>query len=248
MRLFANAQQSIRRPTLGERYETYGQGFVITEPNQSLRTEHITSMEVGAEYRPLTKVTLGATAFLNELRDALGKQIIAQKTSASPIVGELPAGYFVQQRVNLDRARVQGMKLSASWRPSSSFSIEGNVIFNDPNILRCSAATQLAGRQMAQVSRRTAVLSARWQASRNLSFRLRVRSMGRQFVDDENALRLGDAVIADIGASYAVTEHAELFLTAENVADAVVQTGRSTTGLVCIGEPRVILGGLRWKW
>jgi outer membrane receptor protein involved in Fe transport len=247
-RLFANAQQSIRRPTLGERYETYGQGFVVTEPNQSLPTEHITSMEVGAEDRPMTTVTLGATAFSNELRDAPGKQTIAQGTLDSPTVGELPSGYFVQQRVNLDRVRVQGLKLSVSWQPSSSFSLDGNLIFNDPIILRCSAATQLEGRQMAQVSRRTAVLSARWQASRNLSFRFRVRSMGRQFVDDENALRLGDAVIADIGANYAVTEHAELYLMAENLTDVTVETGRSTNGVVCIGAPRVILGGLRWKW
>jgi outer membrane receptor protein involved in Fe transport len=196
----------------------------------------------------MTTVTLGATAFSNELRDAPGKQTIAQGTLDSPTVGELPSGYFVQQRVNLDRVRVQGLKLSVSWQPSSSFSLDGNLIFNDPIILRCSAATQLEGRQMAQVSRRTAVLSARWQASRNLSFRFRVRSMGRQFVDDENALRLGDAVIADIGANYAVTEHAELYLMAENLTDVTVETGRSTNGVVCIGAPRVILGGLRWKW
>ena len=248
LRFHANAQESSRSPTLGERYETYGHGFIVTEPNPDLRTAQNTSVEFGAEDRPAASVSLGATAFLNELRDALGNLRIQRGSGGFPMVDALPSGYFVQQRINLDRVRVQGLKLSASWQPGTAFSLEASLLFNDPTILHSAIAPELEGRQMAGVSRRIAILSAKWQASKDLSFRLRVRSLGRQFVDDENTLRLGDAIVADVGANYAVTEHAELYLTAENLTDAAVETNRSTNGVVCIGAPRLILGGLRWKW
>jgi outer membrane cobalamin receptor len=247
-RLFVNAQDSIRRPTLGERFETVGQGFVVTEPDPGLRTERDTSFEIGAENRPMTAVTLCATAFSNQLRNALGKQTITSGAAESEIVGALPAGYFVQQRVNLDQARVQGLKLSADWQAGAAFTLNASVVFLDPTVLRCSAAPQLEGRRMAQVPRRTGVVSARWEASKNLSIRVRVRSLGRQFVDDENTLQLGEAVVADVGANYAITEHVQLNLTVENFTNAAVETSRSTTGVVCIGAPRVVFGGLRLRW
>jgi outer membrane receptor protein involved in Fe transport len=248
LRFDANAQESSRSPTLGERYETYGHDFIVTEPNPDLRTEHNTSVEVGAKGHPAAAVSLGATAFLNELRDTLGNLRIQRGSGEFPMVDALPSGYFVQQRINLDRARVQGLKLSAGWQPGTAFSLEASLLFNDSTILHSAIAPGLEGRQMAGVSRRIAVLSAKWQASRDLAFRFRVRSLGRQFVDDENTLRLGDAIVADVGANYAVTEHADFYLTAENQTDVAVATSRSTNGVVCIGAPRIVLCGVRLRW
>jgi outer membrane receptor protein involved in Fe transport len=248
LRFHANAQESSRNPTLGERYETYGHDFIVTEPNPDLRAEHNTSFEVGAEGRPAAAVSLGATAFFNELRDTLGNLRIQSGSGEFPMVDVLPSGYFVQQRINLDRARVQGLKLSASWQPVTTFSLDASLLFNDSTILHSAIAPGLEGRQMAGVSRRIAVLSAKWQASRDLAFQFRVRSLGRQFVDDENTLRLGDAIVADVGANYAVTEHAEFYLTAENLTDVAVATSRSTNGVVCIGAPRIVLCGVRLRW
>jgi outer membrane receptor protein involved in Fe transport len=248
LRFHANAQESSRNPRLGERYETYGHDFIVTEPNPDLRTEHNTSFEVGAEGRPAASVSLGATAFLNELRDTLGNLRIQIGSSEFPMGETLPQGYSIQQRINLDRARVQGLKLSASWQPGTAFSLDASLLFNDPKIVRSAIAPQLEGRQMAGVSRRVAIVSAKWQASGDLSFRFRVRSLGRQFVDDENTLRLGEAIVADVGANYAVTEHAELYLTAENLTDTIVATSRSSAGVNCIGAPRIVLCGVRLRW
>jgi len=248
LRCHANAQESSRSPTLGERYETYGHDFIVTEPNPDLRTEHNTSVEVGAEVRPVAAASLGVTAFLNELRDTLGNLKMQSGSGEFPMVDALPSGYFVQQRINLDRARVQGLKLSASWQPGTAFSLDASLLFDDPTIRHSAIAPELEGRQMAGVSRRIAIVSAKWQASRDFSFRFRVRSLGRQFVDDENTLRLGDAIVADVGANYAVTEHAELYLTAENLTDTNVATSRSSAGVTCIGTPRIVLCGVRLRW
>lgn len=49
-RIRANAQQAFRRPTLNELYRPFRQGANITETNPALRTERVTSGEVGAEW------------------------------------------------------------------------------------------------------------------------------------------------------------------------------------------------------
>jgi len=247
-RLRANAQESFRRPTLGERYETYGQNFVVTEPNPNLQTEHNIGFEIGAEYRPADTITLEATAFLNELRDTLGKLRVARGSGESLLVDALPSGYFAQKRINLDRARVQGLKLATDWKPVKTFALNASVLFNDPTIVRSSIAPQLTGKQMAQVARRTAILNAAWQASAKIKFSFRVRYLDRQFVDDENTLRLGAAVVADLGANYDLTQHIELYLTADNLFDSVVETSRSDDGLVNMGSPRLLLVGVRVRW
>ena len=247
-RLRVNAQESFRRPTLGERYETYGQNFIVTEPNPNLHTEHNLGFEIGAEYRPSDTITLEATAFMNELRDTLGKLRIVQGSGESLLVDALPSGYFAQKRINLDRARVQGLKLATEWKPAKAFTLNASVLFNDPTIVRSSIAPQLAGKQIAQVTRRTAILNATWQAYAKIKLNLRVRYLGRQFVDDENTLRLGAAVVADLGVSYDLTQHVELYLTADNLFDSVLETSRSDDGLVNIGSPRLVLVGVRVRW
>jgi outer membrane receptor protein involved in Fe transport/tetratricopeptide (TPR) repeat protein len=247
-RIRANAQESFRRPTLGERYETYGQNSIVTEPNPNLQTEHNLEFEIGAEYRPSDIISLEAAAFLNELRDTLGKLRIARGTNESQLVDALPSGYFVQKRINLDRARVQGLKLSAEWKPVEAFTLNASVLFNETTIVRSGIAPQLAGKQMAQVARRSAILNATWQASAKTKFSFRVRYLDRQFVDDENTLRLGAAVVADLGASYDLTQHVELYLTADNLFDSVIETSRSDDGLVYICSPRLVLVGVRVRW
>jgi outer membrane receptor for ferrienterochelin and colicin len=67
-------------------------------------------------------------------------------------------------------------------------------------------------------------------------------------VDDENTLRLGEAVIADVGAYYSVSKHAELFLAVDNFANDRIDTSRSANGVFYIGSPRLAHGGLRLSW
>jgi hypothetical protein len=55
-------------------------------------------------------------------------------------------------------------------------------------------------------------------------------------------------VIADLGARVALTARGELFITAENLADARIETGRSADGVVNTGTPRLVFGGMRWQW
>jgi outer membrane receptor protein involved in Fe transport len=122
------------------------------------------------------------------------------------------------------------------------------VIFVDAVIDRVGIAPGLAGKQVAGVSRRSASVSARWRVFEGLTLRMSVRALGPRFADDEDTLRLGGAVVADLGAAYSLTKHAELFLAADNLADARIETSRSADGIIYTGSPRLLRGGLRVSW
>jgi outer membrane receptor protein involved in Fe transport len=241
------AQHSFRRPTLNELYRPFRVGNVITEANAALGTEHATSAELGLEYQH-DSLTLGAAVFWNDLRNAVGNVTLYRGPGTFPIVGFVPAGGLGRQRLNLDRIRVQGLELSARWQPITSLSLVAGYLYNDATVQAAAIAPTLVGRRLAQVPRRGASLGATWHASSKLTFTPRVRAIGRQFEDDENLLRLGAVLIVDFGASYQVTPKAELFLNAENLTDARIETGRSPDGLVNTGTPRLVSGGMRFTW
>ncbi len=246
-RLRAAVQHSFRRPTLNELYRPFRVGNVITEANAALKTEHATSAEAGIEYAT-PDVTLGATFFWNELTDAVGNVTIAKGPGTFPIVGFVPAGGLGRQRLNLDRTQVQGVELTGQWRVAPQFSVTTAFIYNDATVQAASVAPALVGKRLAQVPRQSAAFGAVWRPFAKFTVTPRLRAFGRQFEDDENLLILGAAVVADVGANYALTSHCSLYLNAENLTDERVETGRSTDGIVNTGTPRLVLGGVRCTW
>lgn len=267
LRVHSAAQQAFRRPTLNELYRPFRQGANVTEANPALRTERITSAEVGAEWTPLgpstppsadlhgmpsrtqpAPLSLSATAFWSDLRDAVGNVTLARGPGTFPIVGTLAVGGLGRQRLNLDRTLTQGIEFSAAWQATRTLSFRADALFNDATVRRASVAPALVGKQVAQVPRHSATLGASWRAPGGLTLTPRVRWIGRQFEDDENALRLGEVVVADLGVNYPLDHGVEVFINAENLGNARVETGRSADGIVNLGTPRLLLGGVRGKW
>ncbi len=243
----AAAQRAFRRPTLNELYRPFRVGNVITEANAGLRTERVTSAELGADYTA-GRLTLGAALFWNDLRDAVGNVTLARGPGTFPIVGFVPAGGLGRQRLNLARTRVQGVEFFARWQPATTLALTAGYLYSDATVREAGVAPALAGKRLAQVPRQAASFGATWQPAKQLRFTPRVRLLGRQFEDDENLLRLGTALVVDLGASYRVTSNAEFYLTAENLTDERIETGRSADGVVNTGTPRLWLGGFRTAW
>ena len=244
-RVRAAAQQAFRRPTLNELYRPFRVGNVITEANAALDTERVTSLELGVDYTGAA-FTLGAGVFWNELRDAVGNITLVRGPGTFPIVGFVPSGGTGRQRLNLDQLQVRGLELTAEWRPAPTLSLNAAYLDNDAIVRRTTLAPALAGKRLAQVPRHSAVFGAEWRAGR-LRLTPRVRVIGRQFEDDENLLLLGTAVVADLGAGFALGR-GELFLIIENLGAERLETGRSADGLVNTGTPRLTLAGFRCTW
>ena len=246
-RVHAAAQRSFRRPTLNELYRPFRVGSIITEANPALRTEHATTFEAGAE-TTRGAFTLGATAFRSELTDAVANVTVARGPGTYPLFGTLADGAIGRQKLNLDRARVQGVELSAAWRVAPSLTLTAAGLYDDTQVERASVAPALVGKQLAQVPEASATLGATWRAPGGFTVTPRVRWLGRQFEDDENRLPLHAAIVVDLGVDYALTKRATLFLTIENLGDARIETGRATSSLVNTGTPRLMLGGVRGTW
>ncbi len=268
VQLHASAQQAFRRPTLNELYRPFRVGNVITDSNPALRTEKVTSGELGALFvvgrglptpssprrrdlppareisRPLT---LGVTGFWNELHDSVANVTIARGPVTLPDLGVIPAGGEARRKLNLDRTRVRGVNLTADWKLAPSLAFNAQYQFDDATVTHAAIAPQLDGLRLAQVPRHSASAGLTWTSpASRWSFAPRLRWIGAQFEDDLNALRLAPATVLDAALTCKFHAGAEVFLTAENIFDHRIETGRSADGLVNTGTPRLILVGVRW--
>ena len=71
------------------------------------------------------------------------------------------------------------------------------------------------------------------------------RYVGQQYEDDLNTLPLGSYVVVDVLVSRTVTRWLEIFAAVENLFDTTYSVGRTSEGVVSIGAPRIVRGGLR---
>jgi hypothetical protein len=117
-RVRVHVQRASRRPTLNELYRPFRVGPNITEANAALGTEHVTSAEVGVEWRlfpraasltrapgspavlpsspagPDSQLTVGVTAFHNDLRDAVSNVTVARGPGTFPLFGTIACSSF----------------------------------------------------------------------------------------------------------------------------------------------------------
>ena len=247
LRLRAAAQHAFRRPTLNELYRPFRAGPTVTESNPALRTERVTSGEVGADW---TRGAFGLTAaiFSNDLHDAVGNVTIARGPGTFPIVGTLAAGGIGRQRLNLNATRVRGVELSTHYQVNERLRFTAEALWDDASVSRADAAPALEGKRVAQVPRHTMTFGGTWRAPGGITLTPRLRWIGAQYEDDENTLRLGEVAVIDLGVVYPIGRGWELFLTGENLGNARIETGRSADGVVNTGTPRLGLAGVRGSW
>lgn len=246
-RVRAGGQSAFRPPTLAERYQTWGRQGSIIAASPALAAEKSTSLEAAVEFYSPAGITLGVTGFQNLLNDSIGSRA-APALSVLPLLGAPPYELALRERINLDRAEVRGLSLSAGWRPTSALRIEASLAFHDSMISRVAAAPAMAGNRLAHVPDRIALLRASWQPTKELQLGFQLRSLGRRFADEENLLRLGDALLADVGAVYRLNSRATLHLTVENIANARSEANRDPRGLVYFDSPRLVATGVRFDW
>jgi hypothetical protein len=55
-------------------------------------------------------------------------------------------------------------------------------------------------------------------------------------------------VVVDVGVTWAATRWCEVFVNAENVGNTCIETARTADGVVSVGTPRFVFGGVRVRW
>ena len=129
-----------------------------------------------------------------------------------------------------------------------SFDLALRYLYTDPKVQRSADEPTLVGNRLAQVARHQGTITAVWRPDDQWTLKVEARAVSSQFDDDQNVRRLSGFAVLDLYADMAVTDNATLFISAENVLDRTVEAGISGTGLVSVGLPLIVAGGLRMRF
>ncbi len=233
-----------RLPTLNELYRPFRVGLDATAANPALVPERLAGGEVGADFvRPGVRIAL--TAFDNHVANAIGNATAGAGPGTFDQVGFVAAGGVFRRRVNLPAIDARGIEVEAhgtrgGWRLDLSYAYTDSRVH--------APGTPQDGLTPANTPQQAAALTlgrsfAGWRGPVTAS--ATVRYTGPQFDDDLSQRRLGSATTVDAEVAIPVARRLSLVLRAENLANAVVASGESATGVIDIGTPRTLWAGVR---
>jgi outer membrane receptor protein involved in Fe transport len=236
--LRASVYQGFRVPTLNELYRPFRVRNDVTVGNETLRPERLTGGEAGVTQRwgPLEA---RVTGFVNEVKD-----LVANVTLATPLP-DCPEGTTCRQRQNLELARIQGVETELELRLARDWRLLASYLFSDARVVDAPSQPALEGNRLAQVPEHNVTLGVQYRNPALVNATASARYVGTQFEDDLNTLPLGSYVVFDLFASRAVTKWLELFAGVENLLDTTYTVARTSEGVISIGAPRIVRGGLR---
>jgi iron complex outermembrane receptor protein len=233
-----SAYQGFRVPTLNELYRVFRVRSDVTVANEHLRPERVTGGEIGVQQR-LGPFEARVTGYWSEVKDLVANVTL---TTSLP---DCPVGTTCRQRQNLDLARVRGVETELEARLARDWRVIASYLYADARVVDAPQQPDLEGKRLAQVPEHTAALSLRYNNPAIVAAAVTGRYVGQQYEDDLNTLPLGGYVVFDVALSRALTKWSEIFMAVENIFDRTYATGRTTEGVVSIGAPRFVRGGLR---
>jgi outer membrane receptor protein involved in Fe transport len=238
--------RAFRAPTINELYRPFRVRNDITTGNAGLDPEILTGAEFGIDLGT-TRSSARLTAFWNREDDAISNVTLGLGPGTVPPCGFVPEGGICRQRQNLEEVRIAGLEAEAEHRPSPFWRISVSYLLSRPEIREAPQEPGLEGNRLAQVPEHQAVARLDHTNVDRLAGSLQLRYVGEQFEDDLNTLTLADALTVDLLLRRRVCQGLELFLAVENVFDETIEAGRTADGLVSIGAPRLVHGGLRFR-
>jgi outer membrane receptor protein involved in Fe transport len=231
---------ALRPPSLAEQYATARTGDDVTLATPTLDLERTVQWEAAAEYRGLAGLAARATGFWHEVWDAVGT--VALPDAAPP--GECVAGGRCRRRANLDRSRVLGAELGAEYAWTAGWTVRAGYVHQWSRVVRATAEPAREDEPLAGVARHQLLAGVRHRRAGWPTLDGRVRWVGSREAEDRRDGRLGSAVLVDVAASLPLGRAAEVFVAAENLLDAAVETGSAAGGVVT-ATPRLVRAGVR---
>jgi outer membrane receptor protein involved in Fe transport len=236
--LRASVYQGFRVPTLNELYRVFRVRSDVTVANPSLVPERSIGGELGIEQRwgPFQG---RFTGYWNDVKD-----LVTNVTLATPLP-DCPPGTTCRQRQNLDLSRIRGLETELTLQPSPQWRFLASYIFTDAKVVNAPQQPGLEGKRLAQVPQHGATLSVSYENAQWLTASAMARFIGPQYEDDQNTLRLGSYWVFDLFLSRRIAKWAEIYVGIENLFNTTYSVGRSSDGVVSIGAPLLVHGGIR---
>lgn len=235
----AAAYTGFRAPTLNELYRPFRVGNDITEANAALEPERLCGAELGIDWEPVDRFSFSAATFYNQLLNAVGNVTIGEGPGTFEPGGFVPTGGVLRQRRNLDRVEVFGVEMKLVWQFAPDWRLRAQYLYTDPTIARAADSPQLEGKRLAQAPEHVAVAALEWTPSR-WHTGAQVRYVGQQYEDDLNTLSLAHFAAVDLSIGYRLNARFTGALKVENLFDTETEVGKTASGLVSIGAPRLI--------
>ena len=231
---------------------TYLIGIVIRFPASTLfpspgfRPEKVQSPSCSLDSKSEWLAKL--TGFWNEVKDP-----VSNVTLTGPFPPDCPAGTVCRQRQNLGRTRSRGLEAELHYRPTRAWDLFASYLYNDSEVLEFPADPSLEGKRVPQVPKHTYTLGAQYLHPRLFNVALQGRFVGDQFEDDRNANGLDSFFVVDLNLWRPVplpyVAASEVFVAVENLFDTTYAVGKDpTTGVVSVGAPLLLHGGIRWRF
>lgn len=239
--LRAAAYEGFRPPTLNELYRPFRVGNNITEANPNLRPEQLQGVEVGFGGSGASS-NWSLTAFANRLQQAVTNVTIGAGPGTFPGFPEdfVPAGGILYQRQNAGQIDAYGLEASAEHRFAETFLVKAALDLTDAQVDGGSEAPQLTGLRPAQSPRLTLTGEADWRPLARLTLSAEVRYEGMRFNDDLNTQPLAPATTVAAQARWRLTDHADVYVAADNLFGVRVETDETAGGVFSYDEPRMV--------
>lgn len=216
LRLRAAYGEGFKAPSLFQLHSDYG--------NLALEPERSRSIEAGLELWPSRRGERIAaiTLFRNVSRNLI--DFISCPPLGSGICANRPYGTYN----NVGRARSQGVEAEGRLQVAEGF--EAGLVY-----AFTASANRETGLRLARRPRHAGTASLDWQALAGVIVGADLRVVSASFDDVGNFVRLGGHALLDLRASWAVTEHVELYARIENAWDESYQTAAGYATQGCAG-------------
>lgn len=229
--LRASVYRAFRAPTLNELYRPFQVGTVLTAANEALGPETLWGAEAGPQIVVAT-IVVRATGFYNRLDDAIGNTTLTEP---------LPSG-ATRQRRNFGTARIAGLELDASWRPTTAWTLSIAHTFMDAKVVAAPDQPNLVGKRLAHDPHHRTTAAVSYDNAAIATIAAQVRYLGPQFEDDLNTLPIGAVALVDARIARDIGRGVSAFVAGENLFDRRYLVGRA--GIDTLGAPRTFEVGV----
>lgn len=243
--LRAAAYAGFRAPTLNELHRPFRVGNDITEANPTLKPETLQGIEAG--FGGDGRVRWSADVFYNVLKDPITNVTIGVGPGTFPTAGFVPAGGTLRQRQNAGEIQAWGVEGDAAGDIGPRANWRAAMAYTDAEVHGGSAVPQLTGLRPAQTPKWTLTGGVNVRPMDALSLSADVRYESARWEDDLNSRRLSAGVQLDARAAWSLTDRAEVYVAAENLADKKLEVGETADGVESYAAPRTIRIGFTYR-
>jgi vitamin B12 transporter len=201
LRLHASAGTGVKVPSLYQLFSFYGTAGLVPEKAVSL--------DAGADFAT-PHGTIGASVFSRPVRDLIdfvaceGARFTTQ-----------PYGYYA----NIDRSQAHGVELETR-QDFGTVTVTANYSW----LVTKNRSPGLEGNRLPRTPGQLGSADVTWHATDRLTFGAGVRHVGNSFDDAWNTRRLKAYTLADLRASYDITDRLSLYGRIENAGDTRYET------------------------